>query len=212
MKLFFPEDLERYAHEHTTEPPEYLEELERETKARMPASQMLTGRVEGTLLRMLVEISAARRVVDVGTYTGYSALMMAEGLPPEGELVTCEISEEAAEFARVFIDRSPHASKITLRLGPAIDTLKEMADGSVDFVFIDADKICYAAYYEESLRILRKGGLIAVDNVFWSGRVLKPGDKDTRAIVAFNERVKSDDTVEKVMLSVRDGVYLIRRI
>jgi len=212
MKLFFPEDLERYAQEHTTEPPEYLRELERETKAKMAAAQMLTGTVEGTLLKMLVGISGAKMVVDVGTFTGYSALMMAEGLPDDGEVVTCEISEENAEFARSFIAKSPNGSKISLRLGHALETLKSLPDASVDFVFIDADKICYAAYYEESLRILRSGGLIAVDNVFWSGRVLEPKDKDTRAIVAFNERVKNDDTVEKVMLSVRDGVYLIRKL
>lgn len=211
MRLFLPEELERYAREHTTGAPEYIEALERETKEKMPMSQMLTGRVEGTLLRMLVAVSGAKRVVDVGTYTGYSALMMAEALPPDGELVTCEISEEAAEFAMRFIKRSPHASKIRLRLGPAIDTLKEMPKGSIDFVFIDADKICYTAYYAQSLRVLRRGGLIAVDNVFWSGRVLKPEDENALAVAAFNERVKNDDSVEKVMLSVRDGVYLIRK-
>lgn len=212
MKLFFPEKLERYAHDHTTRAPDFLEELEAETKKRMPQSQMLTGRVEGTLLRMLVGISGAKRVVDIGTYTGYSALMMAEALPPDGELITCEISEEYAEIALRYIARSPQSGKIRLRVGAALETLREIPSGSTDFVFIDADKSSYPEYYEESLRILRSGGLIAVDNVFWSGKVLKPGDRDSLAITEFNELVKSDQRVEKVMLSVRDGVYLIRKL
>jgi caffeoyl-CoA O-methyltransferase len=212
MKLFFPEELERYADAHTTRPTEFLEELERETKKCVPMSQMLTGRVEGTLLRMLVRISGAKKVVDVGTYTGYSALMMAEGLPPDGEIITCEISEDHAELALRFIARSPRANQIRLRLGHAIDTLREIPSSSADFVFIDADKLSYADYYAESLRILRHGGLIAVDNVFWSGRVLDPKDEDSRAIAEFNEVVKNDERVEKVMLSIRDGVYLIRKL
>lgn len=212
MKLFFPEELQRYAREHTTRPTALLEELEMETIKCVPMPQMLIGRVEGTLLRMLVSISGAKRVVDIGTYTGYSALMMAEALPPDGELITCEISETYAEIALKFIARSPHASKIRLRLGPAIDTLREIPAGSTDFIFIDADKTSYPGYYAESLRVLRSGGLIAVDNVFWSGRVLSPGDEDSRAIAEFNERVNNDERVEKVMLSVRDGVYLIRKL
>jgi caffeoyl-CoA O-methyltransferase len=212
MRLFFPEELERYAHAHTTRPSELMEELERQTKKCVPMSQMLTGRVEGTLLRMLVRISGAKRAVDVGTYTGYSALAMAEGLPPEGELITCEISEDHAELALRFIARSPRANQIRLRLGHALDTLREIPSGSTDFVFIDADKLSYPDYYEEGLRILRRGGLIAVDNVFWSGKVLDPKDGDSRAISEFNELVKNDERVEKVMLSVRDGVYLIRKL
>ncbi len=204
--------MERYAHAHTTRPSDLMEELERETKKCVPMSQMLTGRVEGTLLRMLVRISGAKKVVDVGTYTGYSALMMAEGLPPDGELITCEVSEDHAELALRFIARSPRANQIRLRLGHALDTLREIPSGSTDFVFIDADKSSYSDYYEESLRILRHGGLIAVDNVFWSGKVLNPGDEDSLAIVEFNELVKNDERVEKVMLSIRDGVYLIRKL
>lgn len=204
--------MERYAHAHTTRPSDLLEELERETKKCVPMSQMLTGSVEGTLLRMLVRISGAKKVVDVGTYTGYSALMMAEGLPPDGELITCEVSKDHAELALRFIARSPRANQIRLRLGHALDTLREIPSGSTDFVFIDADKSSYSDYYEESLRIIRHGGLIAVDNVFWSGKVLNPGDEDSLAIVEFNELVKNDERVEKVMLSIRDGVYLIRKL
>jgi caffeoyl-CoA O-methyltransferase len=215
MEPIFTKGIELYTHEHTSPVPPLLEELERETRERVPNSQMLTGRVEGTLLQMLVRISGARRVVDIGTYTGYSALMMAGGLPEGGELITCEVSEAHADIARRYFKRSPHGGKIRLALGPALATLSGLRDESVDFVFIDADKASYPAYYDESMRILRRGGLIAVDNVLWSGRVLAPtgedADQDTRAIIAFNDRVRADERVEKVMLTVRDGVYLIRK-
>lgn len=212
MELLFPEGIDQYTHEHTSPASPLLEELERETREKMPGAQMLTGRVEGTLLKMLVSISGARRVVDIGTYTGYSALMMAEGLPEDGELITCEVSREHASMARRYFQRSPHGKKIRLVLAPALETLSEIPDWSVDFVFIDADKTSYPAYYDESMRILRNGGLIAVDNVLWSGRVLStPEDDDTKAIIDFNEKVTGDQRAEKVMLTVRDGVYLIRK-
>lgn len=215
MKPLFPKDIKLYTHEHTSPVPPLLEELERETRERVPNSQMLTGRVEGTLLQMLVRISGARRVVDIGTYTGYSALMMAGGLPEDGELITCEVSEAHADIARRYFKRSPDGKKIRLAFGPALQTLSGLQGESVDFVFIDADKASYPAYYDESMRILRRGGLIAVDNVLWSGRVLassdEAADQDTRAIIAFNEKVRGDGRVEKVMLTVRDGVYLIRK-
>jgi caffeoyl-CoA O-methyltransferase len=177
----------------------------------MENPQMLTGKVEGRLLQMLVRISGAKRVVEVGTFTGYSALMMAAGLPESGELVTCEISRECAQIARRYFKKSVYGRKIRLHLGSALDTLSRLPDRSADLVFIDADKPSYALYYEESIRILRKGGLIAVDNVLWSGSVLKPDDNDSRAIASLNERVKGDRRVEKVMLTVRDGIYLIRK-
>jgi caffeoyl-CoA O-methyltransferase len=172
---------------------------------------MQTGKVEGAFLKLLVRLSGARKVLEIGTFTGYSALMMAEGLPADGELVTCEISEEHASLAQRYFDRSPNGRKIRLALGPAADTLRGIPDGSVDLVFIDADKERYPFYYEESVRVLRSGGLIAADNVLWYGRVLSPEDDASRAIVRFNRTVMGDDRVEKVMLPVRDGVYLIRK-
>jgi caffeoyl-CoA O-methyltransferase len=209
--MFLPKELARYVEENVDPVSPLLEELERETREKTDNPGMLTGRVEGVLLRMLVRVSGARKVVEIGTFTGYSALMMAEGLPSEGELVTCEVSEEYASFARKYFRRSPHGSKIRLALGPAIDTLRGIPDGSVDFVFIDADKELYPRYYEESVRILRTGGVIVADNVLWYGQILSPEDADSRAIVEFNRQVKADDRVEKVMLPVRDGVYLIRK-
>jgi caffeoyl-CoA O-methyltransferase len=212
MEMFLPEDLRRYVEKHVGPVSPLLEELDRETRERTGHPGMLTGRVEGAFLRMLVTLSGARKVMEIGTFTGYSALMMAEGLPADGELVTCEVSEEYATIARKYFDSSPHGRKIRLVLGPAAGTLRGVPDGSVDFVFIDADKGGYSHYYEESVRILRGGGLIVVDNVLWYGRVLSPEDDDSRAIVSFNRRVMSDDRVEKVMLPVRDGVYLIRKV
>ena len=211
VEMFLPEDLRRYVEEHVGPVPPLLEELERETRKRTASPGMLTGKVEGAFLRMLVRISGARMVLEIGTFTGYSALMMAEGLPADGELVTCEVSEEHAALAQRYFDRSPYGRKIRLAIGPAADTLRGIPDGSVDFVFIDADKERYPHYYEESLRVLRSGGLIAADNVIWYGRVLSPEDESSRAIVRFNRTVMGDDGVEKVMLPVRDGVYLIRK-
>lgn len=211
MDMFLPDDIARYVGDHAGPVSPLLEELERETRERTGHSGMLTGRVEGTLLRMLVRISGARRVVEIGTFTGYSALMMAEGLPADGELLTCEISEEYASIARSYFRRSPHGSRIRLAMGPAAGTLRGIADGSTDFVFIDADKESYFLYYEEGVRILRAGGMIAADNALWHGSVLSPEDADSRAIAAFNRRVKGDGRVERVMLPVRDGVFLIRK-
>lgn len=211
MKLFIPEEIEHYVARHTSPVSRLLEELERETLETMEDAQMLTGAVEGRLLQMLVKISGALKVVEVGTFTGYSALMMAEGLPESGELITCEISEEKAAFARRYFSRSPHGRKIRLKIGPGLETLRGIPDESVDFVFVDADKTSYPFYYDEGLRILRSGGLMIADNALWSGKVLRPDDSDSRGVALFNEKVKKDPRVEKVILTVRDGVYLIRK-
>jgi caffeoyl-CoA O-methyltransferase len=211
MNLLFPEDIEKYVHEYTSPVGKLLEKLEKETFRKADNPQMLCGKVEGRLLQMLVRISGARKVVEIGTFTGYSALLMAEGLPEDGELITCEVSREFARIARHYFKQSPQGKKIHLRLGPAKETLAGIPDKSIDFVFIDADKPSYSLYYDESLRILNKGGLIAVDNVLWSGSVLKPRDSDSRAIARFNKKVRKDRRVEKVMLTVRDGIYLLQK-
>lgn len=203
--------LETYVEEYTSPVPPLLSELERETRTVTDAHRMLTGRVEARLLQILVRVSGSRRVIEVGTFTGYSALMMAEGLPDDGILHTCEISRKYASIALRYFRKSPHGRKIRLRIGPAIDTLSKFPDNSMDFVFIDADKPSYPAYYDEGLRLLKRGGLIAVDNTLWSGKVLEPADRDSRAIALFNKKVKKDRRVEKVMLTIRDGVYLIRK-
>lgn len=207
-----PDPVERYAEEHSTPPPEHLARLAEETRATLASPQMLTGAVEGRLLETLVFATGARRVLEIGTYSGYSALSMAAALPPGGEVVTCEISEEHAAFARRHIEATPYADRIDIRLGPALDTVRGL-EGPFDLVFIDADKPGYRDYYEASLPLLSERGLIVVDNVLWSGRVADPDndEESTLAIRAFNEHVRADERVVSVMLTVRDGITLIRR-
>jgi caffeoyl-CoA O-methyltransferase len=156
---------------------------------------------------MLVRLAGARRVLEIGMFTGYSALMMAEGLPDDGRLITCDVDPKAIEMASRYFAESPHGHKIEVRMGPALDTIKSL-EGPFDMVFIDADKGNYSNYYDACMPMVRPGGLIAADNVLWSGRVLAPEDDDTRSIVAFNEKVQSDPRVENVCLTVRDGVML----
>jgi caffeoyl-CoA O-methyltransferase len=212
MAPILPEAIERYAEEHTSPPTELLAALAEETRATLSTPQMLTGPVEGRLLELLVCLSGAHRVLEIGTYSGYSALSMAAGLPPGGRIDTCEIDERHAEVAGRYIARSPYADRITVHVGPALDTIARL-DGTFDLVFIDADKQNYLSYYEAVLPRLADRGLIVADNTLRDGRVLNPdaGDERTRAIVAFNERVRSDERVVCVLLTVRDGVTLIRR-
>jgi caffeoyl-CoA O-methyltransferase len=207
------EAVARYVAAHTDPVDPLAEELARETEARTGLARWSIGRVEGRLLQLLVKISGARRAVEIGTFTGYSALLIAAALPADGTLITCENHPEYAAIARSFFQRSPHGGKICLELGPALATLRRLPDGESDFVFIDADKPSYGAYYEEALRLLRAGGLVFVDNVFWRGKIFKQriSNANARAIAAFNERVRLDPRVEKVMLALRDGCFLIRK-
>jgi caffeoyl-CoA O-methyltransferase len=155
----------------------------------------------------MVRALQARRVLEVGMFTGYSALMMAEALPDDGRIITCEVNPKAEEVARRYFAESPHGHKIDVRMGPAIETIKRL-DGPFDFVFIDADKENYPTYYDLCLERVRAGGAIAIDNVLWSGHVLNPQDEETRAIVAVNEKVLRDDRVDNALLTIRDGVML----
>ncbi len=204
-------EAEEYAADHTTPMSALLEEIERFTLTKTTYPSMLTGRVEGRFLQLIAQLSGARKVVDIGTFTGYSALAMAEVLPSGGEILTIENNPTNAKIARDFFDRSPDGFKITLRLGDALDILKALPEAGTDLVFIDADKQNYSAYYMESMRILRNGGLIIADNALWYGRVFNPKDEESRAVADFNELVKADDRVEKLFLTVRDGIYLIRK-
>ena len=203
--------VEEYAERHTTAPAAHLAQLAEETRASLSFPQMLTGTVEGRLLEMLVFAMRPRLVVELGTYSGYSALSMAAALPPGGKIVTCEISDEHADFAQRHIDASPYADRIEIRRGPGLDTLRDL-DGPYDLVFIDADKGGYADYFDAAVPKLAPGGLIVVDNTLWSGRVADPGETEetTEAIRAFNDKVRDDPRVVSVMLTVRDGVTLAR--
>ena len=211
MDLVEPE-IEAYAAAHTTPPEPLLAELAEETHASLRSPQMLTGAIEGRFLELLVHGLAAKRVLELGTYSGYGTVSMAAGLAEGGSIDTCEISEEHAAVARRYLEQAGYADRVTVHLGPALDTIRAL-DGDFDFVFIDADKRNYLAYYEEVLPRLSSHGLIAADNTLWSGRVIDDSDdsEDTRAIREFNDRVVADDRVKSVMLSVRDGITLVRR-
>jgi caffeoyl-CoA O-methyltransferase len=203
--------VEQYAVEHTTPEPTWFATLAEETRNATRAPNMMVGTLEGRLLTALVAMLRPRSVLEIGTFTGYSALSMAEALPPDGRIVTCDISEEHLAIARRHIAASPYAGVIEIRSGPALETIATLP-GPFDLVFIDADKTSYSAYFEATLAKLAPEGVILVDNVLWSGRVLDPAitEPDTAAIKAFNDQVLADDRVEVVMLTVRDGVSLIR--
>lgn len=207
MVSFIPEPIQNYADALSAPEPELLAELARETRATQSDPQMMVGHVQGTLLGLLVRLCGARRVLEIGTFTGYSALSMASGLPDDGELITCDVDPKATALAQRYWDRSPHGRKIHLRLAPALDTVATLA-GPVDFVFIDADKPNYIRYWEAVLPIVRPGGAIVADNVLWSGRVLEPKEPNDHALAAFNQHVRRDPRVRHVLLPVRDGITI----
>jgi caffeoyl-CoA O-methyltransferase len=205
-------EIDAYAEEHTTPPAPLLVELAEETRATLRIPEMLTGPVEGRFLELLVFATGARRVLEIGTYSGYSALSMAAGLPDDGRIDTCEIDPQHAEVARRYIARSPYADRITVHLGPGIETVERL-EGPWDLVFVDADKTGYDAYYEAVLPKLSPRGLIVFDNMLQDGRVVDGPDdgRNTQAIVALNEKLRNDARIACVLLTVRDGVTLVRR-
>jgi caffeoyl-CoA O-methyltransferase len=207
-----PDNVEAYAAAHTTPLTPLLQELVRTTEKETGAlAGMLSGQVEGMLLQMLVACTGARRVLEIGMFTGFSAQMMAAALPDDGRLITCDINPKTIELAKSFFARNPHGHKIEVREGPALETMKTL-DPPFDLIFIDADKGNYTNYYEAALPLLAPRGLIAVDNVLWSGRALDPKEPDDHAIAAFNDHVMADQRVSCVLLTVRDGVMLIRKV
>ena len=205
---FIDEKIEEYAFDHTSYEGDLLKQLEEETYEKLDIPQMTTGRIEARLLKMLARLAGAKRILEIGTFAGNSALSMAEALPEEGELVTCEMDPEAIFVAKKYFGLSPHGKKITLMEGPALDSLKKVS-GFFDMAFIDADKENYSNYYDAIFPLIRSGGLMAIDNVLWSGRVLDPKDNSDKAIHELNEKVVRDNRVESVMLTVRDGLNCI---
>ena len=211
MSFIVDERVEAYAEAHTNPDGELFERLAEETRAKTTAPQMMVGRIEGQFLAALVVLTKARRVLEIGTFTGYSAISMASALPADGELITCDVDPDATEIARRYMNESGHGDKIDVRLGPALETLQTL-EGPFDIVFIDADKPNYKNYYEAALPLLAADGLLIADNVLWSGRIVEPGgDDSTAAIKEFNEHVAADDRVVSVMLTVRDGMTLVRK-
>jgi len=208
---FLPEAIARYIAEHAVREPQVLRELRKAT-APVKWSGMQIGADQGNLLAMLVKLTGAKRCIEIGTYTGYSALAVALALPKDGKIVCCDVSEEFTSVGKPFWKKAGVEKKIDLRIGPALETLKTLK-GPIDFVFIDADKGNYLNYYERCLKLLRRGGLMAVDNVLWSGEVANAAAKDdlTVALRKFNDFVHRDERVDLVMLSVGDGVTLARK-
>ena len=208
------DDVEEYAAAHTTPPAPHLRALARETRETLGSPQMLTGDIEGRFLEFLVFLSQPRLILEIGTFSGYSALSMAGALAPDARIVTCELLDEHADVAERHIAAAGESSRIEVRRGPAIDTIATL-DGPFDLVFIDADKPGYPGYYEAVLPKLAPRGLVVVDNVLWSGRVVQPpSDEDTESTVAlraFNDQVTADERVVNVTLTVRDGIMLARR-
>jgi predicted O-methyltransferase YrrM len=199
--------IEEYAERQTSPHDELLAELSAETARALGSPQMLTGPVAGRFLELLVWFGRPHRVLEIGTFSGHSALAMAAALPSGGRIDTCEIDPDRAAFAQRYFDRSPHGSKITLHLGPAIETVERL-DGEFDLVFIDADKEGYVAYYETVLPRLSAHGLIVADNTLADGRVVE-GERPP--IADFNEHVAADPRTVQVLLTVRDGMTVIRK-
>ncbi len=212
MKSLTLPGIEEYAARHTTADSEPLARLTAQTYAELARPTMLSGQVQGQFLQTLVHALRPRLIVEVGTFSGYAALSMAAAAPADARVVTCELDPAHAEFARRHIAASPYTDRVTVALGPALGTLRSLA-GPFDFVYIDADKASYLDYYEAALEKLSPHGLIAADNTLWSGRVLEADatDPDTVALRAFNDRVAADPRVSCVLVTIRDGVTLIRR-
>ena len=198
--------IEEYVERLTSPHEPLLAELSAETAEELGSTSMLTGPVAGRLLELLVWVAQPTRVLEIGTFSGHSALAMAGALPPGGHLDACEIDPERAAFAQRYFDRSPHGSKITLHVGPALETIERL-DGDFDLVFIDAEKDGYVGYYEAVLPRLAERGLIVADNTLADGRVVD----GTPAIAVFNDHVAADPRTVQVLLSVRDGITLIRK-
>jgi caffeoyl-CoA O-methyltransferase len=204
------EAIERYAEEHSTPAPALFERLAEETRATQNAPQMMVGQLEGAFLSFVVGLKQPRLVLEIGTFTGWSSIAIASALPTGGRIVTCDVNEETSAIARRYAEEAGVADRIEYRLGPAIETVATL-DGPFDLVFIDADKEGYVDYYEAVLPKLAEHGVILADNTLANGDVLDPNGPMSVAIARFNEHVRADARVECVLLTVRDGVTLIRR-
>ena len=212
MKALISAEIEAYAQVHSMAESEVCTALRSETHKQTDCPQMLVGPLEGAFLKMMTQLVQAKRVLEIGMFTGYSALCFAEVLPEDGTVTTCEIDEESAALARRFIARSPHGNKITIRMGPALETMREL-HGPFDLIFIDADKQNYLNYYRRAKDLLARNGLILIDNVLWDGDVLlqPPPDERTASIQKLNRVVASDPDVSAVLVTIRDGVLVVRK-
>ncbi|MEZ0483236.1 O-methyltransferase [Fibrella aquatica] len=211
---FLPTDISDYADAHTSPESSVLQRLNRDTYAHILHPRMLSGHLQGRLLAMLSHMIRPRRVLEIGTYTGYSALCLAEGLAKGGRVITIDKNEELESIARRYWNESPYSEQIDLLIGHASDLIPTLNE-EFDLVFIDADKENYGLYYDLVFDKVRPGGFILSDNVLWSGKVVetvKPSDRDTQAVIAFNQKIHQDTRVENLLLPVRDGVLIARKL
>jgi caffeoyl-CoA O-methyltransferase len=208
---FLPEQIERYVEDHTQAEPELLQQLARETWQKVINPRMLSGHLQGRVLKMLVQMMRAKTILEIGTYTGYSALCMAEGLPEDGRLITLDINDELQWIQDKFFTKSPHGHKIERHFGDARELIP-LLPLDFDLVFMDADKENYLHYYDLLMTRLKPGAVILIDNVLWSGKVLHephPNDKETQVMKELNRRITEDPRVENVLLPVRDGLMAV---
>lgn len=209
---FLSEELENYAAQHTEDEPLLLQELNKRTHLNVLQPRMISGHFQGRFLSLLSKMVQPRTILEIGTYTGYATLCLAEGLHPEGVLHTIDIKEELTDLQREFFDRSGYGNQILQHLGKAADIIPSL-NTTFDLVFIDADKQNYAHYFDLVIEKMNRGGIILSDNVLWSGKVVeevKHNDKHTQALMAYNQKIKDDPRVETVLLPIRDGITLSR--
>ncbi len=207
---FLPAAIEAYALAHTSAESPLLAQLNRETHAKVLQPRMLSGHLQGRLLSLFSTMIRPRRILEIGTYTGYSALCLAEGLSDDGLLVTIDVNEELYDFTRKFFDNSPFGHQIDFRIANAAEEIQTLSD-TFDLVFIDADKLNYSLYYDLVFDKVRKGGVIIADNVLWSGKVAqtdKKIDKDTQSLLDFNQKIHQDSRVSNILLPIRDGLLI----
>jgi caffeoyl-CoA O-methyltransferase len=211
MKSLVMPEAEAYAEAHSVAESDICRRLREETYRTMDLPQMVVGPLEGAFLKVMAMSVGAKRILEIGTFTGYSALCFAEILPDEGEVITCDIDPESTALAKRYWAESPHGSNIQLRLAPALETLADLT-GPFDLIFIDADKANYVKYFQWALELISPTGVILIDNVLWSGEVLKmpPPDSNTEAIQKLNRLVHTEPRVSAVLLTIRDGVFLIK--
>ena len=211
---FLPKEIENYVLNHTTAENDLLKELNRQTHIQILQPIMLSGHLQGKVLSMISHMIQPNRVLEVGTYTGYSALSIAEGLSKDGKIVTIDINEELEPFIRSYFERSSFNDKIDFLVGNAVEVIPTLNE-IWDIVFIDADKENYSIYFDLVINQVRKGGFIIVDNVLWSGKVVQEveaNDKETKGIIEFNSKVKEDSRVENVLFTIRDGLMVLRKL
>lgn len=210
---FISSELQNYIGNHSSDTSALLAKIDRETHLEVLQPRMLSGHFQGRVLSMLSHLLKPNAILEIGTYTGYSALCLAEGLTPKGKLITIDINEELEKRVRAYFNSSNYAEQIDYRIGNAAELMLQLGS-TFDLIFIDADKQQYPTYYEQALKILNPGGFILIDNVLWSGKVLeeKHQDKDTVLLRELNLKISQDERVEKVLLPIRDGLYLIRKL